>query len=348
MSKFLIYTDVHFSEFSSIIRSQGIEFSTRLENVVKSVDWAEDLAIKHNCDEVLCLGDFFDKPDLNSRELTALQNIKWANLPHTFLIGNHETSVKSLKFNSVTALKKFNFNIISKPELKVGDNFNMLMLPYIEEDEDRKTLKEYWEEVNSPNDSKMRLVISHNDIAGIQYGMIISQHGFKLDDIEANCRLFLNGHIHEGSTFCKNGINLGNLTGQRLTEDATKYPHGAFILDTIENTLDFIENPYAFNFYKFDIDSEKDFKQLEQIKNNCIISIKCLDTLKDKLDDELVKYKDRITCDKILVQHSLTKGTSENTTKLESIDHLNRFIIFCKDRIGESDILNQELMEVCK
>ena len=44
--KLLIYSDPHFCEFSSIIRSQGKKFSVRLENLIKSVNWVENLAIE--------------------------------------------------------------------------------------------------------------------------------------------------------------------------------------------------------------------------------------------------------------------------------------------------------------
>lgn len=74
--KILLYTDVHVSEFSSIIRSMGEKYSTRLENLIASINWAEKIATENNCDEIICLGDFFDKPELNSSELTAMKEIK--------------------------------------------------------------------------------------------------------------------------------------------------------------------------------------------------------------------------------------------------------------------------------
>lgn len=137
--KYLLYSDVHFCENSSSIQSRGQKYSTRLEYLIRSINWAEEQAIINNCDVVICLGDFFDRSDIKSEEATALQEINWVNLPHYFIVGNHEASNKSLTFNSVEVLRKINnFNIISEP---TSLNNEILLLPYIKESE-LKSLKE--------------------------------------------------------------------------------------------------------------------------------------------------------------------------------------------------------------
>ena len=70
MYKALIYSDCHFSQYSSIIRSRGEKYSTRLHNLINSISWAEKLADSENCDEVFCLGETFD---LNKEKLTSLE-----------------------------------------------------------------------------------------------------------------------------------------------------------------------------------------------------------------------------------------------------------------------------------
>ena len=82
-----IIGDIHFCEYSSILRTRGDKFSTRLENCIKSINWAEDLT--RNCDKVIYLGDFFDKSSLNASELTAFSEINFNIVPHSFLVGNH-------------------------------------------------------------------------------------------------------------------------------------------------------------------------------------------------------------------------------------------------------------------
>lgn len=74
--KVAICGDVHWSTSSSIIRQRGTNYSERLENLIKSVNWFEDLSKEENCDMNIYLGDFFDRPDLNSQEISALSEIK--------------------------------------------------------------------------------------------------------------------------------------------------------------------------------------------------------------------------------------------------------------------------------
>ena len=104
MSKLLIYTDVHWSTYSSIVRGRGRKYSARLENLIKSVNWAEGVAEERGCDAIFCLGDFFDKPTLNAEEISALNEIEWAKLPHTFLVGNHEIEDGNARYSSVEVL----------------------------------------------------------------------------------------------------------------------------------------------------------------------------------------------------------------------------------------------------
>ena len=168
--RILLYTDVHISQNSSIINTRGNKYSTRLENIIKSLNWAEEQAIVNKCDSIICLGDLFDRSDLNAEEITALKEIKWANLPHTLIVGNHESNVVSLDFSSAFSLNNV-FDIINKPCSDVYDDFSITYLPYIVESE-RKPIKEYL-----PN-SKKKIILSHNDIKGIQYGQWISKDGF--------------------------------------------------------------------------------------------------------------------------------------------------------------------------
>lgn len=346
--KYLIYSDVHFCEYSSIIRLEGKKYSVRLENLISSLNWAEDLALKFGCDEIICLGDFFHAPDLNSREITALQEIKWSNIPHTFIVGNHDASTKSLKYNSIMALKNNGFKIITEPEMVTITDTNglkqLLFLPYITENKEI-SLKDY-----PINKDYPCVILSHNDIKGIQYGMIESKHGFSVHEIEDLDYMFLNGHIHNFNNFCKKGINLGNLTGQNFGEDAFKYPHQVAILDTVDNTLEFIENPYAFNFYAITVNNTSDLKIFSELKDNAVLSIKCNEDLKDELNKVLDNIGQKIITKRIIFTRIPKKSLNENLVELQNhaTSYLNEFASFCKNNIDNSSILDYELAEVCK
>ena len=86
MSKICIWGDNHWSQYSSILRKRGDKYSVRLENSISSLNWVENLATSQGCSFVVCTGDFFDAAVLKAEELTALEDIKWNNLPHMFLV----------------------------------------------------------------------------------------------------------------------------------------------------------------------------------------------------------------------------------------------------------------------
>ena len=94
--KLLLYSDPHWCEYSSIIRSRGEKYSTRLENEINTINWVQRLAEDKNCNRIICLGDFFDKESLNSEEISALSEIRWSSIPNYFIVGNHEAGINNL------------------------------------------------------------------------------------------------------------------------------------------------------------------------------------------------------------------------------------------------------------
>lgn len=337
----LIFTDNHFCASSSILRQRGKKYTLRLENQIESLNWLEELAIKENCDEVICLGDFFDKPTLTDEELTALKDIRWNNLDHYFIVGNHESSINGLAFNSTKALERPNFTIVSEPSRVIDtDGLELDFLPYIIES-DRKPLWEYYPKCEF---TKRRIIFSHNDIKGIQMGPVISKDGFEIMDIENNCDLCINGHLHNGVKISNKIINLGNLTGQNFSEDANRYSHNVMILDTDTLQYKLIENPYAFNFYKISISKYGDF---QEIKNNAVLSITASSSINK---DDLIKQFD---ADKHIITYRLTtvqemgQECSLDINELH-VDHLAKFVEFCKANIDNTNVLDLELNEVCK
>ena len=249
--KYFIFADPHWSSYSSIVRSRGEIYSTRLENLIKTINWIELEAQKQNCDAIICLGDFFDKSELNSEEITALQEIKWANMRHYMLVGNHEMGRNDLEISSAHLFALIpNVAVIDIPYMyNEQNNTSIMFLPYVLEN-NRKPLKEYFDGMEH---CENRIIFSHNDIAGIQLGNFVSTSGFSIKEIEENCNLFINGHLHNDTEIGNKIINVGNITGQNFSEDAFAHTHKALILDTDEKSLIPVVNPHAMNFYKLDL-----------------------------------------------------------------------------------------------
>lgn len=343
--KILLYTDNHFCETASIVTKIGDKYTVRLENQLKSINWTEELAVKENCKLIICLGDFFDKQSLTDQELTALNDIKFnADIPHIFLVGNHESEEIDLKYSSTQVLSRANMKIVSEAYKTLIGDTEFCFLPYTTE----RNIKPL-AEVFGKKEADKRVILSHNDIAGVQMGMITSKSGFPIEDIEANCDLFLNGHLHNGTTVTKKIHNLGNLTGKDFGEDALKYEHKAFILDSDTLELKAVENPYALNFYQFDIDSRDDVYSLERLKDNMVLKLHCKLSLMSFLNEKLAELSDRVVSSKIIAIQTLEDGTEAELDAAElTVDYLAELCTCCKAKINNTPILDYELAQICK
>jgi DNA repair exonuclease SbcCD nuclease subunit len=294
---------------------------------------------------VIGLGDLFDSSQLCDVEITAAKELPFADLPTYLIVGNHEASSQDLTFNSTKVLEAPNCHIISEPTSLCIDtseeSTEICLLPYITESE-RKPIAEYFPRDTCSN----RIILSHNDIKGISYGPVISATGFDVSDIEANCDLYINAHIHNGQRITDKIYNIGNITGQNFSEDAFKYSHNIIILDTKAMSLTYIENPYAYNFYKIQIDCENDLCQLDNLKNNAVVSIKCEQSVIEQTKQK-IEALDNIIESRIIMTKQYTEAAESSELDL-TVDHLARFIECCKACIENSPMLEEELSEICK
>lgn len=347
--KVLFFTDPHWSQYSSILRSRGEQYSTRLENLIASINWMEQVAWSTGCQAIICGGDFFDSAVLNSEELSALKNVQWAPISHLFLTGNHETNVSSLEFSTADLFNLCpNSTVISKPEHYDidGANIEFCFLPYILE-RDRQPLDTYF-----PPKHGKRIIFSHNDLKNVQYGAFLSTEGFTVEEIEANCDLCMNGHIHHCAYVSPKIINGGNLTGQNFTEDAYKYEHCIQVIDTDTLHVDFYINPNAFNFYKLDCRKYNTVEELipilSELKSQAVITI----TVKASLAPSLKEYLHSLHSSKIVEYRVITEHESTtvelNTPVIEAVDHLKQFENYVLANIGTSDVVKEELLNVMR
>jgi len=338
-----IVGDIHWCQYSSIVRKRGNKYSTRLENCIKSINWAENLIKELNCDFTVYLGDFFDKPDLNSEEISALKEIKWNDLHKYFLVGNHETSSNDLFLNSTKIFSLFDyvktnnnlFSVIDRPILLEGDiNTSIFLLPYILE-ENRQSLNNYFDFQENNN---TKILFMHNDIKNIQLGSFISQQGFAIEEIENLFNICINGHLHNRGYVSDKIYNAGNLTGQNFSEDAKKYNHCLTILDTDTLTLKTYENPNALNFYKEDW--SETITQNFNFKSNSVITVQTSEQTYEQAKS-LIEQSPQIIESRILLKPTLIE--SESNFEDLSIDHYKSFREYVLSNIDASTLAQEEI-----
>lgn len=349
--KLLIYADPHWSSYSSIVRSRGEKYSTRLENLIKTMSWIEVEAVTKGCDAIVCLGDFFDKSELNSEEVTALQEVPWSDIPHWFIVGNHEMGRGNLEHSSSHLFNLLpNASVIDEVKFFNDGDTTIVSIPYILES-NRKPLKEYLESYTLRENV---IILSHNDIAGIQMGQFVSTVGFSVKEIEDNCNLFINGHLHNDSEIGKKIINVGNITGQNFSEDAFAHSHKLFILDTNEKSLVPVVNPHAMNFYKVDLTNCRPIIDDKNIQD-ALSSLKypAVTTIKINPDINFIVRDLLTTCENIIECRLITDG-AKGAEAIESIsnelqlDHIQKFQQYVYDNIGCSELILNELERVSK
>lgn len=333
--KICIFGDVHWSQYSSIVRQRGERFSVRLEKLIQSMNWVEDMSRKFGCGMCISLGDFFDNSTIDAESIAALREVEWNEIQHIVVAGNHEMARADNCYSSAIALSFFPFiDVMTTPnQLRIYDGENvcsLMFLPYVL-GPDKCALDKIFVKY------ERNYLFSHNDLKGVNYGSFISKSGFNVEDISAVCDRCFNGHIHNEGICGDNIINVGNLTGQNFSEDATKYKHKIIILDTETDEIEVLENPYAMNFYK--VDDLSDVR-----KDNAVVTLKTSDVLqKEKLQDmkNVIAYK--IIAN---VKRSDKKSTDVLSKDITSIDHLKMFGDYVHTNIGITDIINQELSEV--
>ena len=335
--KILVYTDCHWSTTSSIVRDRGDVYSIRLENLINSVNWAEKLSIKKNVNLIVCCGDFFDKSTISSEELSALTEVEWnKNVNHVMLVGNHEMWSNNLKLSSANIFKFFGFFVADSPYIEKKEFGELCFVPYVDS---TKSLSCYI----PVNYSGKRIIFSHNDISGIQMGKFVSKNGFSISDIELCCDLYVNGHLHNGERISNTILNVGNLTGQNFGENALLYRHGVIIIDTDTFEYEFVENPFALNFYKIKYDS---FSSIKDSIVNGVITVYCKEDLVNKCKEDLENNKN-IVLFKIVPEREKQEPVN-NRIEIRADDHLEQFRTYIASEIGLSNIVKQELLEVCK
>lgn len=338
--KFLIVADMHLSYTSSIlpIYQKDSMYTTRLQYMIDTVKWYEELAIKEKVDYIINLGDLTDSNILRSEEITALAeaySIRNENSPEThYIIGNHDTLTDDHRFSTTSILNNIpKFKVYSEPtkvELVKGDEkLNVTMLPYMNwKNIDHEFLKKY----NSD------ILFSHIDITG---SSLYKAFGIDIGiDPNLLCMYFnnvYNGHIHlqERLECSKNNVwNVGSLTSSSFS-DSNKYIPGAHIVDTTKNSFETIPNPYNILFRKFSINSITDLKtQLSKLDKTYryVLRIDVPYSLKEEIS-KLLEKEEYIIANRLIINRKNIDISNNDVAQLEIVDKNNikyKFVDFIK------------------
>lgn len=291
-----LYADPHISQTSSIIVGRQGEFTGRLDNLIKSFTWMNNFFKEQGVSEIICLGDMTDKPNLTSEEITALS--KCGVEDHHFIVGNHCRSDKDGQINSLNIFNK----VYSSPRyIECEDGVVIYVLPYNSTPVDLNSLE-----------VKPDIILSHNDLKGYDFGGHVSESGYSLDDILANCKLFVNGHLHNGGWIVDGRImNLGNLSGVNFSSCGGQWEPSVGIIDTETMQITLYENPEAYRFKKIEVGTLPKLKgYLDNLESgHYVLQVKVPESLAARAR----KLLDQ--CDKVDASRVLTVTTKKSSQK---------------------------------
>ena len=339
--KFLIVADMHLAYTSSILPlyKENSKYTTRLQYMIDTVKWYEELAKKENVDYIINLGDLTDSNILRAEELTALAEAYACrdndSVKEIYITGNHDTLTDDHRYSATSILRSIpNFTIYTEPTVvelisKNGESIKTTMLPYINWKKiDHEFLKKY----NSD------ILFSHIDITG---SSLYKAFGIDIGiDPNLLCMYFnnvFNGHIHlvEKLECSKENIwNVGSLTSSSFS-DSNKYIPSAHIFDTNTNEFKSIPNPNNILFRKFSIDSISSFKDhLSKLDKTYkyVLRIDVPYKLKDEIS-KLIEKEDYVIANRLIINRKNIDLVTTETTQLEIVDKNNikyKFIDFIK------------------
>ena len=258
--KILLITDQHFG-----VRNDNQHFINHYAKFYGKVviPFRKASGIK----EIISLGDTFDRRRyINFMSLDSAKEMWFDQLPklgcnHTMLIGNHDIYYKNtLKVNAPhEILGEYNFDVIDKPTTKSYDGTDILMLPWICDD----NKSEVFEAVQR---SKAPVLMGHLELNGFEaHPGHIMESGMDGTFFNKFKRVF-SGHYHQKST--KGNISyLGNPYQLYWNDYGCKRGFHVFDTSTLKTT--FYRNPFDI-FYKLYYNNGVSIPESEDLKGSFV------------------------------------------------------------------------------
>ncbi len=258
--KILLITDQHFG-----VRNDNEHFINHYKKFYGQVviPFIKASGIK----EIISLGDTFDRRRyINFRSLDEAKEMWFDQLiklgcNHTMLIGNHDIYYKNtLKVNAPhEILGEYNFDVIDKPTTKSYDGTDILMLPWICDD----NKSEVFEAVQR---SKAPVLMGHLELNGFEaHPGHIMESGMDGTFFNKFKRVF-SGHYHQKST--KGNISyLGNPYQLYWNDYGCKRGFHVFDTSTLKTT--FYRNPFDI-FYKLYYNNGVSIPESEDLKGSFV------------------------------------------------------------------------------
>ena len=261
--KIALVTDTHFGA-----RNDNQYFSDYFYKFYEEIFFPK--LIEENITTVVHLGDVMDRRKFVSYKTATdfrkkfLNKVEEFNLDLHIIIGNHDTYYKNTsEVNSMEELVGDRFKVYSNPEVVEFDEFPILFIPWINQNNYNLSMK-------ALKSSTASTIMGHLDINGfaMNKGQILEQHGYDRQ-IFSRFETVFTGHFHHKSD--DGQIYYLGSPYEIFWNDADD-PKGFHIFDTETRELERVINPITIFKKIYYDDTEKDYtkEEVSQYKDHYV------------------------------------------------------------------------------
>lgn len=249
--RLLLSADWQWGEYQRLSRGVNADgITTRLQEFVDAWEWMLDAARKHGCEELAVLGDMLDdRAAVPSTVLDTVAKMLWKARQSArvwLLVGNHDAALKSPTLTSLRAFQGM-AEIINVPRVvdKVG------FVPWTA---DEAKLSEWCLQVAGEG---AEYLLSHVTVRGS-----IPNADVGIDPASLHPEKFKNvllGDVHAPLPITDEIQYLG--APLQINFGDAGQPRGVWVLDTDEDTIEFVENDVSPRFWN--VSSKADAKNVQ-------------------------------------------------------------------------------------
>lgn len=244
MSKIIVSSDYHLRFSSQFDKTTNNGISSRLEEIITSINWVSEIGLQKQCNTFISCGDAFDSAEkLLTKEGIIISNmLKEISATYSntiFISGNHE---KLSADHSILDLFNPIIKVVSTPSFIDILGARLFFLPYIRESEDfYSAIQEF---------KKFDVIGKKYLFAHFWDFSVMEVDTEAIDLTKADLSMFdrvFTGHFHVPSSDINSKvIYVGTLLNKKFNETG---PKGCWLLDTDLNTVEFIINPHSPEFF---------------------------------------------------------------------------------------------------
>ena len=124
------------------------------------------------------------------------------------------------------------------------------------------------------------------------------------------------------------------------------------MIDTATHEVEFIENPHAFKFYKLDFSTYDELmdsqiqRTLDNLPSPAVVTVRT-SPRNEFIVKDLLSTMNNIAESRVILDMTSTNIEESTETLSVNRDHFSRFASYIVETLGDSEIVREELINIC-